>query len=255
MVWLIALAPIVVILLFFRNARPATLGIMAVLGLFLALLGNPYYLMLDLMLLLIGLVVILYFRWANTRPQLTPEQQKELERQRQEAERIRQEKASALAGIRGKAFNLGLLTALIFVLVKIVSPTITGSAGIVVALLTGVLAYQMRVINLVDKHPLLDKNRDIDEHWMVYSIIALALSLFFVYMSPSPSTATYIRHSPAEAPTPTLNSNSEVAVTPETPTPSTRPANKKHTIRPDADLRHCLKLGSDAEIARCAERP
>lgn len=255
MVWIFALVP-VVILLFSRNARPAIFGIMVVLGLFLVILGNPAYLMLDLIFFGIVLVVILFSRWDKTRPQLTPEQQKEQERQRQEAERIRQEKASALADIRGKAFNLGLLTVPIAIVMEgMAFPTDNVSAGIVVALLTGVLAYQMRVFNLVGKHPLLDQNRDIDGSWMVYSIITLALSLSFVYISRSPSTSPHIRHSPAEAPTPTLNSNSEMTVTPETPTPSTRPASKKYTTRPNADLRHCLKLGSDAEIARCAERP
>lgn len=251
MVWFIAAIPIVILILF-HDANIKIFGIAAALALLVVTLGNPSFLIFDLLLFALGLVVILYRRWDDTRPRLTPEQQEEQERQRQEAERIRQEKASALADIRGNAFVFGLFTVLIVIVVgNSMFPTVTGSLGIMVVLLSGVLAYQMRVIYLVGEHPLLDQNRDIDQSWTVYSVISLILALSIAYMTRLPPPGSYIRHNPIEVSPP----NSKVAPPPAPEPSATPPARRKHPTSPNTDLRHCLELGSDAEIARCATRP
>lgn len=265
MVLLIFIIPLV-FLICFSNANFHIFMAVAVISLIFAVAGNGEYLVVDLVGLFIVFGTIVIYRLYNAIPRLTQEQKEEQERKKREEELVRQKQAATLASMRRRAFNFGLLTMFFVFIADIVirGYELPESSHLIPAIIAGGLAYVIRLIYLVGQDPEVNLKEDIcvalilivvpnvmGVIWFGPAIMLgiYGVNIFPIYSNIKPS---HFQEVPI-ASIPSYIPYSKVTTKSRSPSVSKSSVQKKQVSRPNVDLRHCIDLNSDIEIARCAE--
>ena len=257
MILLIFLAPLA-LLIFFRKATVPVFVVVSVIALLAVVAGNKNYLALDLVGYFVVLAAVIFHRWDNARPRLTPEQKEVRERQQREAELVRQKQAATLANMRRRALNFGLLIMIfVFIADQVIKGVSSESPKFILALMAGGCAYVMRLIYLVNRNPEVNLNQDIAVA-LVLIVVPVGWGLIFfapILLNKLPIDSSVKSNEYQDVPIASVPSyihySKEISNSRSASEPKLS-IHKKQAYQPNVDLRHCMDLNSDAEIAQCA---
>lgn len=237
----IAIIPVLILLAAINTTKDVYLFTVIFAAAF-AMLGQLQYLILDLLFLFFGLAICEYKRNKKT-TKLTEEQVRYIEEQK----RIKKLKDETLAKIRTNAILTSItVTPILTILLTIPFNFRLSFLTISPCIIIFFIIYDIFVNSEVKRYPIFKGKQDFNTSPNYALYIFLMCNIIIIAVSSNPSSNT-----------PTVNATQQQSLT---NTSSTDPKNTevrgqeknklhKHTHK---DLRYCLNLKTDKEIANCA---